>query len=80
MFTMISIFKYKKIVTQYACMQRDITYLESESILACIPVPHNIALLHALCLPLLVKNKMIIQLYENFFYLIATKERFKHVN
>lgn len=56
MFTMISIFKYEKMVTQYACMQRDITYLESESILACIPVSHNIALLHALCLPILVKN------------------------
>lgn len=62
MFTMISIFKYEKMVTQYACMQRDITYLESKSILACIPVSHNIALLHALCLPILVKNKMIIQL------------------
>lgn len=44
MFTMISLFKYEKMGTQYTCMQRNITYLESESVLTCIHVSYNIAL------------------------------------
>lgn len=74
MFTMISLFKYEKMGTQYTCMQRDITYLESESVLRCIPVSHNIALYYMHYTYIYIgQNKMIIQLEHKF--LLADRQK-----